>query len=57
MYKYLCIGISSITHTGDQNKYKFDMYKYKYVYKFVICDDMNKKKNINDFIKKYGKKV
>ena len=48
MYKYLCIGISSVTPTGDRNKYKFDMYKYKYVYKFVICDDMNKKKNVND---------
>ena len=37
MYKYLRIGISSVTPTGDRNKYKF-----------VICDDINKKKNVND---------
>ena len=48
MYKYLRIGISSVTPTRDRNKYKFDMYKYKYAYKFVICDDMNTKKNVND---------
>ena len=48
MYKYLCIGISSVTPMGDRSKYKFDMYKYKNVYMFVICDDMNKKKNVND---------
>ena len=48
MYKYLRIGITSVISMGDRNKYKFDMYKYKYVYKFVICDDMNKKKNVND---------
>ena len=40
MYKYLRIGISSITLKEDRNKYKFDIYKYKYVYKVVICDDM-----------------
>ena len=48
MYKYLRIGISSVTPTENRNKYKFDMYKYKYVYKFVICDDINKKKIVND---------
>ena len=48
MYKYLRIGIIYVTPTGDRNKYKFDMYKYKYVYKFVICDDINKEKNVND---------
>ena len=26
MYKFLCIGISPVTPTGDRNKYKFDMY-------------------------------
>ena len=46
MYKYLRIGISFVTPTGNRNKYKFDIYKY--VYEFVICDDMNKKKNVND---------
>ena len=46
MYKYLRIGIISVTPMGDRNNYKFDIYKY--VYKFVICDDMNKKKNVND---------
>ena len=40
MYKYLRIGISFVKLTGDRNKYKFDIYNYKYVYKFVICDDM-----------------
>ena len=40
MYKYRRISISSVTLMGDRNKYKFDIYKYKYVYKFVICDGM-----------------
>ena len=46
MYKYLRIGISSVTFTGDRNKYKFaistNMYiKLLYV-KYEKCKDLNK---------------
>ena len=31
MYKYLRIGISSVTVMGDQNKYKFDRNTNMYI--------------------------
>ena len=48
MYKYLCIGISSVTLTGDRNKYKFAISTNMYISCYIL-NMKNAKIRINDF--------